>query len=117
MLTMKSLRTRRCHGHCSKLLVNEPRTTLRAGFYYMNRILLRDFETGLYLDPSGTWTTNPEQAQGFPNTVLATETKLRRRLSEAFVIVVPPSGPGSRPVIPRTRTRTSLGKRNRREGV
>jgi hypothetical protein len=81
----------------------------------MNRILLRDFETGLYLDPSGTWTTSPELAQGFPNTVLATETKLRRRLSEAFVIVLPPSRLGSRPLIPRTRTQSSPAKRNRRE--
>jgi hypothetical protein len=81
----------------------------------MNRILLRDFETGLYLDPTGTWTTQLEQAQAFPNTVVATEAKLRRRLSEAFVIVVPQSGPRARPVIPRTRTRTSPAKRNRRE--
>ncbi len=83
------------------LLINGSRGTLSLRIWLMNRILLQDFETGLYLGPEGTWTGNPEMARDFPNTVQATETKLRRHLREAFVIVLPQPRPRAR----RARTR------------
>ena len=55
----------------------------------MKKILLQSFETGLYLDSIGAWTNDPELARDFPNTVKATKFKLDRRLSHAFVVVVP----------------------------
>ncbi len=57
----------------------------------MNRILLQCFDTGRYLDAAGDWTDRPELARDFPNCLQATEFKLRRRLSQAFVVVVPAS--------------------------
>ena len=57
----------------------------------MKRILLQCFETGRYLDAVGNWTDSPELAQDFPNSLKATEFKLRRRLSQVFVVVVPAS--------------------------
>ena len=53
------------------------------------RILLQSFETGKYLDAVGAWTDRLDLAHDFPNTVQATEAKIRRRLRHAFVAVVP----------------------------
>ena len=53
------------------------------------RILLQSFETGMYLDVVGAWTDRLELARDFPNTVRATEVKIRHRLRHAFVAVVP----------------------------
>lgn len=59
----------------------------------MKRILLQSFETGFYLDMDGAWTTRPELARDFANTVKATEFKLQRRLSDTFVVLLPePAG-------------------------
>lgn len=55
----------------------------------MTRILLQSFETGLYLDLVGAWTSSPALARDFPNSVKATEFKMHRRLSQAFVVVLP----------------------------
>jgi hypothetical protein len=79
----------------------------------MNRILLQSFKTGLYLDPSGTWTSNRDLAQGFPNTVLPTELKLRRRLSDAFVIVVPQTESPARRVRLRKQSQPANGSLRR----
>jgi len=51
------------------------------------KILLQNFETGLYLRPDGQWTDQPELGIDFPNTVEATEYTLRRRLPNTYVIV------------------------------
>jgi hypothetical protein len=55
----------------------------------MKRILLQSFETGFYLDMDGAWTTKPELARDFANTVQATEFKLHRRLIDTFVVLLP----------------------------
>lgn len=57
------------------------------------RILLQSFETGLYLDTSGTWTNAPDLARNFPNTRQAAEFKIHRRLANAFVVVQPDPAP------------------------
>ena len=51
------------------------------------RILLQNFNTGLYLAEAGCWTTTVENAMAFLNSVLATEYKLRRRLAHVFAVV------------------------------
>jgi hypothetical protein len=57
------------------------------------RILLQNFETGLYLDTSGAWTSTPELARSFPSTRQAAEFKIQRRLDQALVIVLPEPAP------------------------
>ena len=49
---------------------------------------MQNFETGLYVNPAGTWTTAPERAQSFLNARQATEYKMRRRLASTFVVLV-----------------------------
>jgi hypothetical protein len=63
----------------------------------MKRILLKSFDTGLYLEPSGTWTNRPE----FPDTVAATEVKVHRRLEGTFAVVMPRRSPRPRLAVPR----------------
>ena len=57
------------------------------------RILLQSFETGLYLDTSGTWTDTAGLAQSFRSTRQAAEFKMHRRLTEAFVVLLPDPAP------------------------
>lgn len=64
-------------------------------------ILLQSFETGLYLDRVGAWTEKPGLARTFPNAVQATAFKIHRRLSHAFVVVLPDTPPQPGPVVPR----------------
>jgi hypothetical protein len=79
------------------------------------RILLQNFETGLYRSPNGSWTDDAEAALGFLNTLRATEHLLGRRLANTFVVVqpglsttAPPSanGTASPPSCARARTQT-----------
>ena len=72
----------------------------------MTRILLQDFETGLYLDLAGAWTSSPESARDFPNCVKATEFKIQRRLSHAFVVVLPETTQAAVRAAPANRTIT-----------
>ena len=58
-------------------------------YAFAMKILLQSFETGLYLDLIGSWTNDPALARDFPDTLQATEFKLQRRLSQAFVVLVP----------------------------
>ena len=53
------------------------------------RILLQNFETGLYRSRNGSWTDDAEAALGFLNTLRATEHLLGRRLANTFVVVQP----------------------------
>ncbi len=53
------------------------------------RILLQNFETGLYLCADGRWTDDPAKARAFPNTVQATGFMLNQRLRCTFVVVLP----------------------------
>jgi hypothetical protein len=62
----------------------------------MPRILLQNFETGLYLDLVGAWTTSPELAQEFPNSAKATEFKITHRLNHVFAVLVPEPTCGDR---------------------
>src|SRR5664279_2034947 len=57
------------------------------------RILLQSFETGLYLDTSGAWTSTSDLARSFPSTRQAAEFKIQRRLDRAFVVVLPEPAP------------------------
>ncbi|HXP63688.1 MAG TPA: hypothetical protein VN829_24495 [Dongiaceae bacterium] len=79
------------------------------------RILLQNFETGLYRSPNGSWTDDAEAALGFLNTLRATEHLLGRRLANTFVVVqpgfsttAPPAANGteSRPLYARAPVRT-----------
>lgn len=67
----------------------------------MKRILLKSFDTGLYLEPSGTWTNRPELAQEFPDTVAATEVKVHRGLKGTFAVVMPRRASRPRLAVPR----------------
>jgi hypothetical protein len=87
------------------------------------RILLQNFETGLYRSPDGSWTDNPEAALGFFNTLRATEHLLGRRLANTFVVVQPgistaaspaANGTDSRPPDARARIRTGPTKNPKR---
>ena len=49
---------------------------------------MQSFETGLYLDPTGSWTSRTELALDFPNTVRATQFKIHRRLKNTFTVIV-----------------------------
>ena len=53
------------------------------------KILLQNFNTGLYLAETGSWTTTVESAKAFLNLVRATEYKLRFRLAHVFAVVRP----------------------------
>jgi hypothetical protein len=53
------------------------------------RILLQNFETGLYLAGDGSWTQKHEAALAFRDEVRATEFRLQHRLDQAFVVVRP----------------------------
>ena len=81
------------------------------------RILLQNFETGLYRSPNGSWTDDAEAALGFLNTLRATEHLLGRRLANTFVVVQPAlstpappaaNGTDSPPLSARGRGRTGL---------
>ena len=78
------------------------------------RILLQNFETGLYRSPNGSWTDDAEAALGFLNTLRATEHLLGRRLANTFVVVQPAlptpaplaaNGTESRPLYARAQVR------------
>ncbi|MCX6916290.1 MAG: hypothetical protein NT167_25155 [Verrucomicrobia bacterium] len=57
------------------------------------RILLQSFESGLYLDASGDWTSTSDLARNFANTRQAAEFKIHRRLAGVFVVVLPEPTP------------------------
>ena len=57
------------------------------------RILLQSFESGLYLDASGDWTSTSDLARNFANTRQAAEFKIHRRLAGVFVVVLPEPAP------------------------
>jgi hypothetical protein len=57
------------------------------------RILLQSFESGLYLDTSGDWTSTSDLARNFTNTRQAAEFKIHRRLAGVFVVVLPEPAP------------------------
>jgi hypothetical protein len=75
------------------------------------KILLQNFDTGLYLGPHGRWTDKPEEGLGFPNTLQASEYTLERRLANTYVVVraSPPPATSSSPKLARARP-------SRREG-
>jgi hypothetical protein len=59
------------------------------------RILLQNFETGLYLDREGQWTRKAENARAFADEVRATEYRVQQRLANTFVVVrLEPAYPG-----------------------
>ncbi len=51
------------------------------------RILLRQAETGLYLQPSGEWTSNRETARTFATSVLAYYWAKEQHLIKACVLL------------------------------
>jgi hypothetical protein len=53
------------------------------------KTILRNFETGLYLERSGKWTSDPEEALMFPDQLRATAYQIRHRLTDTFVVVLP----------------------------
>jgi hypothetical protein len=53
------------------------------------RILLQSFESGLYLDTGGNWTSISDLARAFANTRQAAEFKIHHRLAGVFVVVLP----------------------------
>ena len=53
------------------------------------RILLQNFETGLYLNGDADWTQHPEAALAFPDAVRATDYRNLHRLPNTFVVVRP----------------------------
>ncbi len=57
------------------------------------RILLQSFESGLYLDTSGEWTSTSDLARNFANSRQAAEFKIHHRLTHVFVVVLPEPGP------------------------
>ena len=57
------------------------------------RILLQSFESGLYLDTSGDWTSTSDLARNFANTRQAADFKVHHRLNNVFVVVLPESAP------------------------
>ena len=63
-----------------------PRLTQQ--FWFM-RILLQSFETGLYLDTSGDWTSTLDLARSFPDIRQAADFKSHHRLASTFVVVLP----------------------------
>lgn len=79
------------------------------------RILLQNFETGLYYSRDGSWTDNPEAALGFLNTLRATEHLLGRRLANTFVVVQPGISTTTPPGTRTERTRTHRGCQSQRE--
>ena len=52
------------------------------------RILLQSFESGLYLDTSGEWTSTSDLARNFANSRQAAEFKIHHRLTHVFVVVL-----------------------------
>ena len=87
------------------------------------RILLQNFETGLYRSPNGSWTDDAEAALGFLNTLRATEHVLGRRLANTFVVVqpglstaAPPGANGTdpRPLYAQAHGRTGLTNKLKR---
>jgi hypothetical protein len=70
----------------------------------MPRILLQNFETGLYLDLVGAWIGSPALARNFSNCVKATEFKIQHRLGQAFAVVVPESTPQAEAALPGSRS-------------
>jgi hypothetical protein len=57
------------------------------------RILLQSFESGLYLDTSGEWTSTSDLARNFANTRQAADFKIHHRLTSVFVVVLPEPAP------------------------
>ncbi len=53
------------------------------------KIVLRSFETGLYLESLDQWTSDPESALMFPDQQRATAYQIRHRLADTFVAVLP----------------------------
>lgn len=56
------------------------------------KILLQDFQTGLYLGRSRRWTQNPEKARTFQNRFRAGAYKVWHRLPRACVVAMPGEG-------------------------
>jgi hypothetical protein len=80
------------------------------------RILLQNFESGLYRSPDGTWTDNPEAALRFLNTLQATEHVLGRRLANTFVVVQPAISTAAPPSANGTGSRCSCARASIRTG-
>jgi hypothetical protein len=53
------------------------------------RILLQNFESGLYLGDQGRWTKKPEAALAFRDEIRATEYRRERSLANTYVVVRP----------------------------
>ncbi|HVV72489.1 MAG TPA: hypothetical protein VHI52_13495, partial [Verrucomicrobiae bacterium] len=53
------------------------------------KILLRDFQTGLYLGRGREWTQSPEKARAFPTRLGAGAYRMWHRLPRACVVAVP----------------------------
>ena len=53
------------------------------------KILLQDFQTGLYLGRRREWTQNPEAARAFPDRLRATAYKVWHRLPRACTVAKP----------------------------
>jgi hypothetical protein len=52
------------------------------------RILVQNFETGLYLDTSGDWTSTLDLARSFPDIRQAGDFKAHHQLASTFVVVL-----------------------------
>lgn len=51
--------------------------------------MLQNFETGLYVSENGSWTADPATARRFDSEIGATDYRIRLRLNDTFVVLLP----------------------------